>query len=284
MTDAKIEPIIEYHDDGKVEYAYTVDEKGQKQGPYEEYWDNGRLREKCTYKDGKKDGPYERYYDNGRLEIKCTYKDGEYNGQYEEYWHNGQLTKKCTYKDGYEDGSCEKYQPNGRLWGKCTYKDGKEDGPYEAYHDNGQLREKGVYKMGVELKGKEAEEYLKEWEEKRIMAQKTCKGLNVRLVQINKQMAPTQLRQAVKRAEVAKFRKIHSDKKEWKKKRIMAQKTRKRLNARLVQINEQMAPTQLRQAVKRAEVAKFRKIHSYKHAGRIIEKKNWFQKLFRLGR
>ena len=213
MTDAKLEPIIEYHDDGKVEYAYTVDEKGQKQGPYEEYWDNGRLREKCTYKDGKKDGPYERYYDNGRLEIKCTYKDGEYNGQYESYWPNGQLFTKCSYKDGYEDGSCEKYQPNGRLWGKCTYKDGKEDGPYEAYHDNGQLREKGVYKMGVELKGKEAEEYLKEWEEKRIMA-----------------------------------------------------------------------PTQLRQAVKRAEVAKFRKIHSYKHAGRIIEKKNWFQKLFRLGR
>ena len=208
MTDAKLKSIIEYYDDGKIKYAYSVDENGNKQGPSEAY------------------------HENGRLEIKCTYKDGEYNGQYEEYWHNGQLTKKCTYKDGYEDGSCEKYQPNGRLWGKCTYKDGKEDGPYEAYHDNGQLREKGVYKMGVELKGKEAEEYLKEWEEKRIMAQKTCK----------------------------------------------------RLNARLVQINEQMAPTQLRQAVKRAEVAKFRKIHSYKHAGRIIEKKNWFQKLFRLGR
>ena len=43
---------------------------------------------------------------------------------------------------------------------------------------------------------------------------------------------------------------------------------RKGLNARLAQIDKQMAPTQLRQAVKRAEVAKFRVRYQEKNAGR----------------
>ena len=134
MTDKKIEPIVEHYEDGTIKCAYSVDENGNKQGPYEEYYKNGQL------------------------------------------------------------------------YGKCTYKDGELDGPYETYYDNGQLMEKDVYKMGERLYWKKAEEYLKEWNEKHITAQEARKGLNARLAQMNKQMAPTQLRQAVKRAEVAKFR------------------------------------------------------------------------------
>ena len=159
MTDKKLKPIIEYYDNGKIERAYSVDENGNEQGPYESY------------------------HENGQLSVKCTYKDGKY------------------------------------------------DGPYEEYYSNGQLEEKGVYRMGERLYGKEAEEYLKEWNEK------------------------------------------HNSK-----------EARKGLNARLAQMNKQMAPTQLRQAVKRAKVAKFRKSQPDKHAGRVIEKKNWLQKLFRGGR
>ena len=206
MTE-KLKPVIEYYDDGTIKYAYRVDENGIEQGPYEEYHDNGRLKEKCTYKDGKYDGPYESYYDNGQLWEKCTYKDGKYDGPYEEYYEDGQLGIKCTYNNG------------------------KEDGPCETYYGNGQLNEKGVYRMGERLYGKEAKEYLKEWNEK------------------------------------------HNSK-----------EARKGLNARLRQISKKMPATAERQSAKRAEVAKFRKNHPDKHAGRVIEKKNWLQKLFRGGR
>ena len=190
MTDAKLKPIIEYYDDGKIKRAYSVDENGKFDGPYERYHENGQLWEKCTCKDGKYDGPYERYYDNGQLGKKCTYKDGKEDGPYEEYHKNGQLKEKSTCKDG------------------------EIDGPYERYNDNGRLWEKGVCRMGKKLYGKEAEEYLKEWNEKRITAQESRKGLCARLAQMNKQMAPTQLRQAVKRAEVAKFRAKFPNKKD----------------------------------------------------------------------
>ena len=190
MTDKKLKPIIEYYDDGKIECAYSVDENGNKQGPYEEYHDNGRLRLKYTYKDDEPDGPYEEYYGNGQLRKKCTYKDGELDGPYEEYHKNGRLKVKCTYKDGKEDGPEEWYDENGQLWKKC------------------------VYRMGERLYGKEAEEYLKEWNEKHMTPQEARKGLNARLTQMDKQMAPTQLRQAVKRAEVAKFRAKFPNKKD----------------------------------------------------------------------
>ena len=51
-------------------------------GPYETYWDNGRLREKGTWKDGEPDGPYEEYHENGQLESKGTIKDGGWCGEW----------------------------------------------------------------------------------------------------------------------------------------------------------------------------------------------------------
>jgi hypothetical protein len=68
--------------------------------------------------------------------------------------------------------------------------------------------------MGRELNGKKTEEYLKEWNEKHITAQESRKGLNTLLTQIDKQMPPTQLRQSLKRAEVARFRAKFPNKKD----------------------------------------------------------------------
>ena len=44
--------------------------------PHESYWDNGKLREKGTYKDGEKEGVWEKYDESGQLDRKETYKNG----------------------------------------------------------------------------------------------------------------------------------------------------------------------------------------------------------------
>ena len=46
---------------------------------YTEYENLGRgqLKIKGSYKDGEKDGLWEEYYENGQLEIKSSYKDGK---------------------------------------------------------------------------------------------------------------------------------------------------------------------------------------------------------------
>ena len=187
MAQQKLETQIEYYNNGTIKCAYAVNENGQKQGPFEEYHENGQLKKKCTYKDGSLYSPFEEYWANGQLKIKGTYKGGLYEGPFEAYHDNGQLKLKCTYKNGFPDG------------------------PYEEYDKNGQLSYKIIYEYGTALTGKNAERYLKEWIEK---PQKERKGLNARLDQISKQMKPSALRKNVKRAEVAKFRAKFPNKKD----------------------------------------------------------------------
>ena len=47
-------------------------------GVYEEYYENGQLKSKTSYKNDVPDGVWEEYYENGQLESKTTYKNGEY--------------------------------------------------------------------------------------------------------------------------------------------------------------------------------------------------------------
>ncbi|MBR6412849.1 MAG: toxin-antitoxin system YwqK family antitoxin [Alphaproteobacteria bacterium] len=207
---SKLVPNVKYYKSGKVKRAYTFDKTGQRQGPYEEYYENGQLEIKCIYKDGKIDGPYEEYYENGQLCIKCTYRDGEFRGLYEEYYENGQPRRRCTFKDGEFNGSYEEYYENGQLRRKGNFKDGKVDGSYEEYYENGQLERKCTFK---EDKVVEHEYYRKDERivndrgiDKISEKAKQRRELNANLKQIDEQMAPTQLRQIIKRAEVTLFR------------------------------------------------------------------------------
>ena len=117
-----------------------------------EYYENGQLKEKRTYKDGAQNGLGASYYENGRLEKKWNWKDGKLHGLWEGYYENGELRDKTIWKDGKQHGPSEWYRQNGQLRDKKIWKDGKEHGPSENYHENGQLNLKNTYKDG-ELNG-----------------------------------------------------------------------------------------------------------------------------------
>ena len=78
------------------------------------------------------------YYENGQLEYKKTFKNGVENGLAEAYSENGQLRQKGTYKDGVENGPSEWYYENGQLKTESNWKDGELNGLYENYYENGQ--------------------------------------------------------------------------------------------------------------------------------------------------
>ena len=79
-----------------------------------EYYENGQLKSKVTYKDGEEQGLFESYRENGQLEYKNNYKDGEVNGLFETYHENGQLKDNITFKDGEVNGLYEAYKENGQ--------------------------------------------------------------------------------------------------------------------------------------------------------------------------
>ena len=119
-------------------------------GPYQEYYKNGKLKLKCTYKNGMLNGSYQEYNENGCLERKCTYKNDKLNGLYEGYYENGQLAKKTNYKNDQENGPCELYDINGECFAKFNYKNGLLDGPWKYDFVFGNCTVK-FYKDGKEV-------------------------------------------------------------------------------------------------------------------------------------
>ncbi len=55
-------------------------------------------------KNGKPHGPWEDYYDNGKMAWKGEYKKGFRHGSWEHYHSNGQLSFKCEFKNDSMDG------------------------------------------------------------------------------------------------------------------------------------------------------------------------------------
>jgi uncharacterized protein len=125
---------------------YDID--GNKTGYWEEYFSNGELDFKGSYKNGLRDGYWVEYYSSGNLWFKGSYKDDLRDGYWEWYHNNGKLHSKGNYKDDKEDGYWEYYYYNGKLDTKGNLINGKADGYWESYWGNGQLESKGRYKDG----------------------------------------------------------------------------------------------------------------------------------------
>ena len=52
------------------------DEKGRKQGPWESFHYNGKLRQKGSYRNGLREGSWEFFYDNGKILSRGSYRNG----------------------------------------------------------------------------------------------------------------------------------------------------------------------------------------------------------------
>lgn len=96
------------------------------------------------------------YYDNGKLKSKFTYRGLWLNGPYKKYYENGKLKEKGNYLFDKKDGPCKKYNKYGIPVEECNYRSGERDGPYkEVYYgvlrgnDQCEVREIGTYESGV---------------------------------------------------------------------------------------------------------------------------------------
>jgi antitoxin component YwqK of YwqJK toxin-antitoxin module len=88
------------------------------------YYENGKLEQFINYKQGqsnydkwKKDGLAE-FYNNGKLRLRCTYKNDLYHGTLEEYYETGILKSRLNFDEGTRSGLCEWFYPNGKIYTK----------------------------------------------------------------------------------------------------------------------------------------------------------------------
>jgi antitoxin component YwqK of YwqJK toxin-antitoxin module len=96
----ELTPHIEYYDNGNVFAKGQKNSKGQEEGLWEWFYENGNIRWRTPYKDGKEDGIDEGFYENGNILRRIPYKKGKIDGIVEWFDEEGNIFKTYVWKDG----------------------------------------------------------------------------------------------------------------------------------------------------------------------------------------
>jgi antitoxin component YwqK of YwqJK toxin-antitoxin module len=148
----------EYLPDGTVEKSYifrngimigegVVTEKGERDGYWKEYFDDGRLRAEGKYNKDTREGPWKYYHPNGTIEQEGVYAGGKPEGDWLWYYPGGQVLREEAYYNGLLDGMMTEYDEAGNIITKGEYVEGKETG--EWYYRIGDNETTGNYAEGM---------------------------------------------------------------------------------------------------------------------------------------
>jgi hypothetical protein len=99
------ESVEEKFPDGRLRLKYTTDKDGKKDGVVTEYFPNGKVKLKATYKADELNGAWTSHHENGVVAISASYKKGKLHGAYVEKSDKGQVLLSAAYKDGRLDGA-----------------------------------------------------------------------------------------------------------------------------------------------------------------------------------
>jgi len=148
----------EYAPDGTIEKSYIfrngimigegiVTEKGERDGFWKEYYDDGRLRAEGKYSKDIKEGPWKYYHPNGIIEQEGTYYKGKPEGDWFWYYAGGEILREEQYYNGFPDGQMTEYDEAGNVITKGKFIEGNEDG--EWYYRIGDNETEGSYSDGM---------------------------------------------------------------------------------------------------------------------------------------
>ena len=168
--DGKISSSKIYNDNGLLLSEGIVDEAGNKNGKWKDYFPSGKIQAEGQYTDSKKsglwkfnneseiveqtgsfnngrpDGLWKWYYENGKLLCEEEYFQGQRDGAYTEYSRDGVIIAQGQYSDGEKNGEWKFRSGDNIEEGK--YIIGLRDGIWKSYYPDGTLRFRGGFSQG----------------------------------------------------------------------------------------------------------------------------------------
>jgi len=155
---------------GNVETVVGYNDKGESDGRCKSWYENRRLMKDFFLKNDKEDSLFLQYFDNGNLQFKTTYKRGLLEGNLYKYYNSGGVksiepfihdtlngwatyfnqsgckSAELKYVKGETDSLARYFYPSGKIKSTVWFKNDKRNGKTEYYYENGQLQSKGEYK------------------------------------------------------------------------------------------------------------------------------------------
>lgn len=136
-----------YDNLGRVVSIGIVNEKGEKQENWKNYYGNGNLRSEGKYMDNKKFGNWKYYFKNRNIEQTGKYRNDKPDELWKWYYNNGKLRKEEEYFIGKRDGIYIEYSESGDVISEGYFLEGEMDGNWKT--KVGDHSEEGKYIVGL---------------------------------------------------------------------------------------------------------------------------------------
>lgn len=115
-----------------------IDESGQRQGAWKEFYEGGEVYGEGSYLNNKRTGAWKYFYRDGKTEQQGTYNAaGKPDGVWKWYYESGNLKREEQMRNGLADGLMQEVSDSGTVITKGNYIEGEEDGEwfYEVNDD-----------------------------------------------------------------------------------------------------------------------------------------------------
>lgn len=129
---------------------------GKKNGLYQEFYQNGMLKQKVFFIDDQAEDTTFTYYPNGKLEEFQIFSKGQKEGCWKKFNKEGMMYSAINFKNDRFDGESSTYTyRTGRLKERYHFKNGVKDGKQETFYNNGRLESVTYFSDGLPCLGTE---------------------------------------------------------------------------------------------------------------------------------
>jgi len=138
---------IIYNDDGLKISEGIVNEAGNRNGPWKDYYPDGTIRSEGQYAENRQSGTWRFYNRDGRIEQTGVFINGRADGLWRWYYDDGSILREEEYFQGRRDGPYREYGPDGSVIVEGEYADGERNGEWK--YSSGDFSEEGKYILGL---------------------------------------------------------------------------------------------------------------------------------------
>ena len=145
--DGKVSNAFRYNDNGLLLSEGIVDEAGNSNGRWKDFFPDGRMQDEGQYSGNRRSGQWKFYNMLAKVEQTGAYNNGRPDGLWKWYYENGGLLREEEYFQGQRDGQCTEYSPQGEIIAQGQYSDGEKNGAWKI--NAGGITEEGKYITGL---------------------------------------------------------------------------------------------------------------------------------------
>jgi antitoxin component YwqK of YwqJK toxin-antitoxin module len=136
-----------YNDNGLLISEGLVDEAGNRNGKWKDFYPSGKIQAEGQYSDNRKSGLWKFYNEFGKGEQTGYFNNGRPDGLWKWYYDNGSLLREEEYFQGQRDGAYTEYSITGEIIAQGQYSDGEKNGEWK--YKSGNNIESGKYIIGL---------------------------------------------------------------------------------------------------------------------------------------